>query len=310
MKLSKQVPLNALRVFEAVARHGSFTRAGAELGMTQTAVSYQIKLLEENIGEPLFLRRPRQITLTDVGEQLAPKVAEAFGMLNEAMAEARGDTQTMLTISSVPTFAANWLARRLGSFQLAHPSMAVRLDTSDTMFDLAREAIDVGIRSGQGEWPGIRAELLLKTTFTPMLSPRLAESIGGVHRPEDLLKLRIIDPGDPWWEQWFEAAGVRKHDLATRTRSRLGSQSIEATAAMAGQGVAILTPAFFAEEIAYGRLYQPFELMCDDGRGYWLAYPEGRRNVAKIKAFRAWIVEEMRAENASRKSTQKSISGA
>ncbi|PZM13884.1 LysR substrate-binding domain-containing protein [Rhizobium tubonense] len=310
MKLSKQVPLNALRVFEAVARHGSFTRTGAELGMTQTAVSYQIKLLEENIGEPLFLRRPRQITLTDVGEQLAPKVAEAFGMLNEAMAEARGDTQTMLTISSVPTFAANWLARRLGSFQLAHPSMAVRLDTSDTMFDLAREAIDVGIRSGQGEWPGIRAELLLKTTFTPMLSPRLAESIGGVHRPEDLLKLRIIDPGDPWWEQWFEAAGVRKHDLATRTRSRLGSQSIEATAAMAGQGVAILTPAFFAEEIAYGRLYQPFELMCDDGRGYWLAYPEGRRNVAKIKAFRAWIVEEMRAENASRKSTQKSISGA
>jgi LysR family glycine cleavage system transcriptional activator len=310
MKLSKQFPLNALRVFEAVARHGSFTTAGTELGMTQTAVSYQIKLLEENIGEPLFLRRPRQITLTDVGERLAPRVAEAFGVLNEAMAEARGDTQTMLTISAVPTFAANWLARRLGSFQLAHPSMAVRLDASETMLDLAREGIDVGIRSGGGEWPGIRAEMLLKTTFTPMLSPRLAESIGGVHRPEDLLKLRIIDPGDPWWEQWFEAAGVQKHDLATRTRSRLGSQTIEATAAMAGQGVAILTPSFFAEEIAYGRLYQPFELMCDDGRGYWLAYPEGRRNVPKIKAFRSWIIEEMEAENISRASTQKSISGA
>jgi LysR family transcriptional regulator, glycine cleavage system transcriptional activator len=310
MKLSKQFPLNALRVFEAVARLGSFTRAGSELGMTQTAVSYQIKLLEENIGEPLFLRRPRQITLTDVGQRLAPRVAEAFGMLNEAMGEARGDTQTTLTISAVPTFAANWLARRLGSFQLAHPGMAVRLDVSETMLDLAREGIDVGIRSGDGEWPGVRAELLLKTTFTPMMSPSLAETIGGVHTPEDLLKLRIIDPGDPWWTQWFEVAGVRKHDLATRTRSRLGSQTIEATAAMAGQGVAILTPAFFTEEIAYGRLCQPFELMCDDGRGYWLAYPESRRNVPKIKAFRNWIVEEIASETVSRAFDQKSIPGA
>src|ERR1700712_5303885 len=109
MKLSRQFPLNALRVFEGVARLGSFTRAGEEIGMTQTAVSSQIKLLEENIGEPLFLRRPRQISLTEVGTQLAPKVTEAFGMLNEAMAEARDDMQSMLTINSVGTFAANWL---------------------------------------------------------------------------------------------------------------------------------------------------------------------------------------------------------
>jgi LysR family glycine cleavage system transcriptional activator len=298
MKLSKQFPLNALRVFEAVARHNSFTKAGEELGMTQTAVSYQIKLLEENIGEPLFLRRPRQISLTDTGQQLAPKVTEAFGMLGEAMASARGDTETTLLISSVATFASNWLARRLGSFQLQHPNIAVRLASSETMLDLAREGVDIGIRSGDGAWPGIRAELLLETTFTPMLSPRLAESIGGVHRPEDLLKLRIIDPGDPWWEQWFAAAGVHKHDLATRTRSRLGSQSIEASAAMAGQGVAILTPTFFADDIAYGRLYQPFELLCEDGRGYWLAYPEVRRNVPKIKAFRTWIMAEMNITDA------------
>jgi LysR family glycine cleavage system transcriptional activator len=298
MKLSRQFPLNALRVFEAVARLGSFTRAGEEIGMTQTAVSYQIKLLEAHIGEPLFLRRPRQIMLTDVGTQLAPKVTEAFGMLNEAMAEARGDTQPMLTINSVGTFAANWLAQRLGAFHLAHPNIAVRLGISETMLDLAREGIDVGIRSGSGNWSGMHAELLLKTSFTPMLSPKLAESIGGVHRPEDLLKLRIIDPGDPWWEQWFEAAGVRNHDLATRTRSRLGAQSIEASAAMAGQGVAILTPTFFAEDLAYGRLMQPFDLLCEDGRGYWLAYPESRRNVPKIKAFRNWIMDEMHSHPA------------
>src|ERR1700712_336890 len=130
MKMSRRLPLNALRVFEAVARLGSFTRAGEEIGMTQTAVSYQIKLLEENIGEPLFLRRPRQVSLTDTGLLLAPKVTEAFLILSEAMADAHGDTQTMLTISTVGTFAANWLAQRLGTFQIAHPNMAVRVGVS------------------------------------------------------------------------------------------------------------------------------------------------------------------------------------
>ncbi len=130
MKLSKQFPLNALRVFEAVARLGSFTRAGEELGMTQTAVSYQVKLLEENIGEPLFLRRPRQISLTDAGTRLAPKVTEAFAMLSDAMASVREAVEETLIIHSTPTFASQWLARNLGSFQLRHPNIAVRLMTS------------------------------------------------------------------------------------------------------------------------------------------------------------------------------------
>ena len=127
MKLSKQFPLNALRVFEAAARHLSFTRAGEELGMTQTAVSYQIKLLEENIGEPLFRRLPRQIALTETAERMLPKVSEGFGLLADAVAGARQSGNEVLEIHSAPTFASQWLARHLGSFQLQHPHIAVRL---------------------------------------------------------------------------------------------------------------------------------------------------------------------------------------
>lgn len=293
MKLSRQFPLNALRVFEAAARFGSFTKAGEELGMTQTAVSYQIKLLEENIGEPLFLRRPRQVVLTETGERLAPQVTDAFEKLQLAVIEARGAMQTTLQISSVATFASQWLARRLGTFQLANPDIAVRLNSSEALIDFARDPADVGIRSGRGNWPGLRADKLMDLDFTPMMSPGLAESIGGVSRPEDLLKLRIIDPGDPWWRQWFAEAGVVNPDLDHRPRSQYGAQTYEAAAAIAGQGVAILTPAFYPDELAAGRLYRPFDLACSDGRAYWLAYPESRRNVPRIRAFRQWILGEM-----------------
>jgi len=292
MKMSRQLPLNALRAFEAVARLGSFTRAGDEIGMTQTAVSYQIKLLEENIGEPLFLRRPRQISLTDAGRRLSPKVTEAFGMLNEAIASVRAAADETLIIHSTSTFAAQWLARNLGSFQLQHPDIAVRLTTSDALIDFSRETADVAIRSGKGDWPTLLAHRLMRVDFTPMLSPALAESIGGVKEPIDLLKLRIIDAGDPWWAVWFTAAGVTNADLASRPRTRLGAQSFEASAAIAGQGVAILTPEFYRDDLATGRLLQPFPLVCDDGLDYWLAYPESRRNMRKIKAFRNWVMAE------------------
>ncbi len=298
MKLSRQFPLNALRVFEAVARHGSFTKAGEELGMTQTAVSYQVKLLEENIGEPLFLRRPRQISLTETGERLAPQVTEAFETLQLAMAEARGETEVTLQITCLATFASQWLARKLGLFQLAHPNIAARMNTSDTLVDLGREAFDIGIRSGTGEWPGLRAEKLMDVYFTPMLSPALAGTIGGVHEPADLLKLRIFDTTDPWWHQWLEAAGVPASNLKPRADSYYGAQAFEASAAVAGQGVAILTPDFYPEELASGKLIRPFELQCSDGRGYWLAYTENRRNVPKIKAFRNWILNEMHGTKA------------
>jgi LysR family transcriptional regulator, glycine cleavage system transcriptional activator len=286
-------PLSAVRVFEAAARHQSFTRAAAELGMTQAAVSYQVKMLEDRLGAPLFLRRPRQVSLTELGQRLAPAITEAFELIGQAFAAARSGAQGTLSITTVATFATNWLAQHLGSFQVAHPSLAVRLDISPRFIDFAQEEIDIAIRAGNGNWPGHATHLLMRTEFTPMLSPRLAESIGGVKEPADLLRLPIIGPDDPWWVQWLTAAGVSPEGLEGRPRNSMGSQTVEASAAMAGQGVAILTPAFYTADIAAGRLIQPFDLLCSDGRGYWLVYPEARRNVPKIAAFRAWILAEM-----------------
>lgn len=285
MKLSRQFPLNALRVFEAAARHRSFTKVGEELGMTQTAVSYQIKLLEDHVGEALFLRKPRRISLSEAGERLAPKVAEGFELLREALADLRNTADGTLIIHATATFASQWLARHLGLFQLRNPGIAVRLETSQEVIDFSRTQADVAIRTGKGDWPGLRSHFVMRNHFTPMLSPKLAESVGGIREPLDLLKLRIIDPADAWWRIWFTAAGHPDVALGTYPRSRLGAQSFEAAAAVAGHGIAILSPEFYTEEVASGRLIQPFELTCEDGSHYWLVYPEARRNAGKIRAF-------------------------
>ena len=288
-------PLAAVRVFEAAARHASFTRAAEELGMTQAAVSYQIKTLEERVGAPLFLRRPRQVELTETGLRLAAASTQALDVLSAAFGTMRDDVAGKLTISTVPTLATNWLAPRLGLFQLANPSIAVRLETSPRYVDFSREDVDVAIRVGNGNWPGLVAHPLLPTIFTPMLSPELAASIGGINEPADLLRLPILTPTDPWWAQWLTAAGVSPEGLKGRPQNEMGSQANEARAAIAGQGVAILTPFFFTSELASGRLIQPFDLLWEDKASFWLVYPHGRRNLPKISAFRSWILAEAAA---------------
>lgn len=280
------------------ARHLSFTRAAAELGMTQAAVSYQIKLLEERIGVPLFLRRPRQVVLTEAGARLAPEVSHAFTLLAQAYATVRDVAEGTLVISSIQTFATNWLAPHLGSFQMKHPSLAVRLEIDGRMVDFAREEVDVGIRSGLGPWPGLAADRLFRARFTPMFSPRLA-GIDKVKAPADLLDLPILDPRDAWWEIWFKTAGVAETDLSRRLGTSMGSQASEANRAIAGQGVAILTPELVASELADGRLLRPFDIMATDGNSYWLVYPEARRNLPKIRAFRGWLLDEIARSIAS-----------
>ena len=290
--MSSLPPLTAVRAFEAVARHLSFTKAGEELGMTQAAVSYQIKILEERVGAALFLRKPRQIALSEVGARLAPEVSKAFELLRAAFADTRGEADNLLTISAVQTFSSQWLAQNLGLFQIAHPNIAVRLDSSSDLRDLIHDEFDIGIRTlAQPPGDGLVAHLLIKADFTPLLSPGLAASIGGIAKPEDLLKLPFLDPEDEWLEQWFAAAGVPGYSTKGRPVSVMGLQSLLGTAAMAGRGVSMLTPAFFRDEIAAGRLIQPFELLAPAGRAYYLVYAESRRNTPKIRAFRDWIME-------------------
>ena len=166
-------PLSAIRAFEAAARHGSFTKAAEELGMTQAAVSYQVKLLEDRVGAPLFLRQARKVVLSEAGKRLAPSVSEAFQRLEAGFAAMRETSDGVLSVTAVHTFATNWLVPRMGAFQVAHPEIAVRLEVSARTVDFGREDFDVGIRGGKGSWPGVKAHELFPMRFTPLCSPDL-----------------------------------------------------------------------------------------------------------------------------------------
>ncbi|MCO6408669.1 LysR substrate-binding domain-containing protein [Hoeflea alexandrii] len=296
MKLSRRVPLNALRVFEAVARHGGFSRAAEELGMTQTAVSYQIKLLEEHIGEQLFLRQPRRIVNTETAERMLPSVSKGFEHLGDAMLAAVQPSSQTLEIHSSPTFASHWLARNLGSFQLAWPGTAVRLLRVSKITDFNRDPADISIRWGVGPWPEQECHLLGRFSFAPMLSPALAASAGGITEPRHLLRLPIIGAQQDSWQTWFASAGVEPPDLSVHKRHNYIEQDLCANAALAGQGVAMLNHIYFAEELASGRLIAPFNHHCSDDIGIWLVHPASRRNNPKIKAFREWILAAVSAD--------------
>lgn len=283
----------ALRVFEAAARHQSFSRAAAELGMSQAAVSYQIKLIEDRIGAPLFLRHGRRVQLSAVGQRLGPAMTEALDFLAAAFHDAVGSAQGVLRLSVIPTFASNWLAERLAGFQGYHPALAVRLSTSRHLADFDRDEVDLAIAVGRGDWPGLECHELVKADFTPMLAPQLLDRLGGVAEPEDLLRYPLINSTDPLWTLWFEAAGVHRPGCDDDAGSNMGSQHLEALAAAAGHGAAILTPFLHSEAVAAGRLVQPFDRVCPSGQSYWLCYPKSRRNAPTIRAFRTWILNEL-----------------
>lgn len=292
-------PLTAVRAFEAAARHQSFTRAAAELGMTQAAVSYQVKVLEDRLGKPLFLRLPKKVELSETGRRLAPAVASAFHGLHAAFAELRETDDAVLAVTAVHTFATNWLVPRLGAFQQLHPEIAVRIDLSNRNVDFTREEFDIGIRGGRGNWPGVRADLLIPIAFTPLCSPDFLARHGPWKEPAEMLKAPRLDAHDEWWRLWCEAAGTTHVPPVALSNVSLDVQSLLGTAAIAGQGLAILMPAFFAGDIAAGRLVQPFPLMATDDTAYWLVYPETRKNVRKIRAFRDWILGELKQPPAS-----------
>lgn len=284
-------PLPAIRAFEAAARLGSFTRAADELHMTQAAVSYQIKQLEQRLGLGLFHRQPRQVVLTPAGQRLAPAVLDAFKQLRTAFAQAIERVETELAITALPTIASAWLVPRLGAFQLAHPRLAVRLDTAVELVDLNRGEFDVGIRIGAGEWPGLDADFLLPSLFTPLCSPALRERL---RTPADMLALPRFGR-ERWWRAWFAAAGLADADLTAKPGVELDVEQHAVTAAIAGHGVALSSPLFFEQDIAAGRLLQPFELVVRDQRDYWLTYPTTLRTSEKIRAFRAWLLAQAAA---------------
>ena len=296
-------PLAAVRAFEAAARAENFTAAAAELGMTQAAVSYQVKSLEDRLGAPLFTRERGRVRLTPLGSRLLPSLTQAFDTIEAAFASHRAEDESLLTITTTQTFANTGRAWRLGEFQAAHNDLAVRLTTGLDIVDLRSGEADVAIRAGDGRWEGLHVEQLMPINFTPMAAPsflaKVERELGRPVRPADLLHLPKITPTDEWWDEWFKDAGVEPDGSSKPSGGlRLDSQANEGQAAMGGQGFVLLTPAFWQGDIAVGRLVQPFDQASTRGYAYWLVYPPERRLVPKIKRFREWLLAQF-AESSS-----------
>jgi LysR family glycine cleavage system transcriptional activator len=295
------LPLSAIRVFEAAARLGSFTRAADELGMTQAAVSWQVKALERRLDQMLFRRLPREVALTPAGERLARAASEAMSSLRAALSDISDSGEGVLSITTMQTFANQWLAPRLGAFQVAHPQIAVRLDTDNRVRDLLRGDADIAIRSNPvGEWPGMESLLLFPNAQTVLTTPQALAALGGHPRPEDLLDAPRVG-SESEWATWFANAGVASAAPANGGPPRIAAdnQVLEVAAALANGSIAIGSPVMFAPEIAAGRLVQPFEVYIERRGGYWLVYPKDRRRARKIAAFREWLLDHVRADPAA-----------
>lgn len=262
--------------------------------MTQAAVSYQIKLLEERIGTSLFHRHKGRLKLSETGRRIAPLTSDAFDTLDRAFRMARAEDERVLTISTVQSFATNWLSSRIGGFQVARPQLAVRLRSDDHYVDFAADDVDVAIRSGTGNWPGLATHFLMRVAIQPLASPEFIARYGLIETPQDVMRLSRISPQDWWWDRWLiESGGTLPQGIAA-PGIRLDSQLMEGNAAMAGHGVAILNALMWRNEIDSGRLIPlgPFALA---SHSFWLVYPEHRRQSPKIKAFRTWLDGEIAA---------------
>lgn len=291
-------PLNALRTFEAAARHLSFTKAAAELFVTQTAVSHQIKALEEHLGMALFRRMNRRLMLTDEGQLLLPPVRDAFLTLESGVRALQEQHGGVLTISATPSFGPKWLASRIGRFQALHPEFEIQLAATPRLVDFAREGIDCGVRYGMGDWPGLRADRLFDAELIPVCSPALQKGPPPLCCPEDFRRhtlIHVLDDMDDW-RMWLKAAGVTGIDPTKGPK--FGSSLMALEAAAAGAGVAIGHRHLIAEDLASGRLVVPFDLDWPDGCAYYFVAPESRAEVPKIVQFRGWLLAEADADPA------------
>jgi len=293
--MSPLPPLSAIRVFEAAARLENFTAAAQELGMTQAAVSYQVKLLEERLGISLFQRTGRKVALTEKGREIAPILTRAFDQMRQGFAALTQDHSAVLSISCTNSFAHLWLAPRIGAFQMRHPNLAVRIMADDAVVDLARDGIDLAVRGGKGEWPGLEAKLLTHNRLVPMCSPAWRDRYGPIADAQALHALPRLSPDDMWWHEWFAAMGVEADPADGPPGIALDSQVMEGRAAIAGQGIAILNHFLWKAEVEAGQLVEAVPSYVREIASYWLVYPPHARNTPKIKAFRDWISAEFAA---------------
>ena len=283
-----QLPLNALRVFEASARHCSFTRAGLELRVTQTAISHQVKALEDVLGVTLFKRLPRGLALTDEGHALLPVLTDAFRRMSATLSQLEeGNFAEILTVGVVGTFAIGWLLPRLGGFKALHPHVDLRLKTNNNRADMVLDGLDFLLRFGDGAWHGTEAIHLLDAPLSPVCTPALGERL---RRPADLADVELLRSYRlDEWSLWFRAAGLQPPHL----RGWMFDSSLTLVEAAArGVGVALVPVAMFSHDIEAGRIMQPFTMTATTG-SYWLTRLKSRAETASMKTFRQWLLAEI-----------------
>ena len=291
-------PLNALRAFEAAARHLSLTKAAQELGVTQAAVSHQVKALEADLGAPLFRRLTRALALTDTGALLAPELSQAFARIAAAARRARErDAKGTLTISLLYTFALR-LVPRLGAFAARHPEIVLRLDNSSRKIDFDIEPHDAAIRySADARAPGLDAVKLFDDALTPLCAPQIAKKI---RKPADVFGFEMLDDHNFWddWKIWLGGAGLDA--AAPRRRATVfDSTRLAVEAAMEGLGLAVGAPYLFDSQIASGRLVQPLDLVVPTGKAYWFVCRKADAERPTLKALCAWLLEETAPQRAA-----------
>ncbi|MEP4032765.1 LysR family transcriptional regulator [Roseibium polysiphoniae] len=287
MEISR-LPLNALRAFEASARLGSFTKAGLELRVSQTAVSHQVKALEALLGISLFERLARGVALTDEGQTLLPVLSDAFRRLSATLSRFEdGNFKEVLTVGTVSTFANGWLIRRLDDFADRHPGVDLRLKTNNNRADLMEDGLDYFIRFGDGAWHGTNAVHLMAAPFSPVCAPQIADRLV---QPDDLLNetlLRSYRINE--WNQWFLVAGVPLPPV----RGWMFDSSIAmAGAAAQGAGVGLVPVSMFESELESGQIVRPFPQDVTLG-SYWLTWLKSRQETPLMQVFRNWLQQNL-----------------
>jgi LysR family transcriptional regulator, glycine cleavage system transcriptional activator len=293
--------LNGLRAFEAAARHMSFTRAAAELNVTQTAISHQIRRLEEQLGKRLFLRKNRALALTRDAADYLPAIRAAFDDLRRATERLqRPEREGLLIVSTTASLAAKWLVTRVASFQDAHPGIEVRLTTSPHLVDFQREEVDMAVRYGHGQWPGLRTQWLMAEEIFPVCSPALASGPKPLQRPEDLAQHTLLhtSAGREDWRLWLTAAGLPV-SLALRRGLSFDERFMAIQAAIDGLGIALSNKNLVDADIAAGRLVAPFDVVLPADAGYYIVAPEETADTRKVALFRDWLLRSVTKGTAS-----------
>jgi LysR family glycine cleavage system transcriptional activator len=283
-------PLNALRAFEATARHLSVKNASDELCVTPGAVSQMVKALELSLGVSLFKRLNRGLVLTDAGQIYLPAVHNAFRQIADATTRLASATESgSLTISTTPFFANAWLVPRLKAFQDAQPAIDVHVMTTNLLVDFAREGVDVAIRHGLGRYRGLQSERVVTVEVVPVANPTLVAQLGMPKAPAELLRWpHVHDAERKGWHRWFQAQGIE--EVGPPRGPSFDDSSLLVKAVLAGQGVGLLPAALVADDIADGRLVKLAEEAWLEDVAYYLVYPSASHNRPKIAAFRAWII--------------------